>query len=125
MAQRSFCKMIPNALFINTGRFAPAVLPRPFCLAVLWIYSSCYYPDLMGFKRTRSCTYIPWSADLPVLTESSWIGGGYIRYLGVCSREHFYTLCPGVGVTEGSTGLLRFAKGTPNQKPPKTFKGAS
>ena len=44
------------------------------------------------FKGTHSCTYIPWSANLPVATKAGWISGECVRYLRICSEEYFYLL---------------------------------
>ena len=44
------------------------------------------------FKGTHSCTYIPWSANLPVATKIGWISGKCVRYLRICSEESFYLL---------------------------------
>ena len=43
-------------------------------------------------KGTHSCTYMPWSANLPVATKTGWIAGECVRYLRICSEELFYLL---------------------------------
>ena len=58
----------------------------------LYIISLSPLRTAVYFKRTHSCTYIPWSANLPVATKTGWIAGECVRYLRICSEESFSLL---------------------------------
>ena len=58
----------------------------------LYIISLSPLRTAVYFKGTHSCTYIPWSANLPMATKTGWISGECVRYLTICREESFFLL---------------------------------
>ena len=45
------------------------------------------------WKKTHSCSYIPWGSNTPRHVRTGWPRGESIRYLRLCSHQVFYTMC--------------------------------
>ena len=45
------------------------------------------------FKPTHTCSYIPWGSNTPRHVKLGWITGECIRFLRLCSHEHYFNAC--------------------------------
>ena len=45
------------------------------------------------WKASHSCAYLPWRSNLPRHIKCTWIRGGCIRYLRICSEQSFFRVC--------------------------------
>ena len=45
------------------------------------------------FKPTHTCSYIPWGSNTPRHVKLGWVTGECIRFLRLCSHEHYFNAC--------------------------------
>ena len=65
---------------------------RELMLPYVYIISFNPLRTWVYFKRTYSCTYIPWSANVRILTKTRWICGYHVTHFRIGIEEEFYLL---------------------------------
>ena len=60
------------------------------------------------WKRTHSCSFVPWGSNTPRHVRTGWPRGECIRYLRLCSHRVFFTMC--VRRLQGATWRLGYPK---------------